>query len=330
MSVSITVENVSRSFGTTEALKDIDLHIGEGEFACLLGPSGCGKSTLLRLIAGLDKPGSGRILIAGNDATLIPSSKRNFGIVFQSYALFPNLTAFENVAYGLRNRKYSKRNIDDIVGMHFEMMKLSYAKFRYPAQLSGGEQQRVALARALVLKPDFLLLDEPLSALDAKVRAELRKEICHIQRSLGVTTIMVTHDQEEALTMAGTIIVMDKARVVQSGSPRDVYEKPASQFVADFIGSINYFNEGGATLAVRPENIDLSLEYSSGALRADLSDIEFRGAFLRVAANVDHVGRHGIFTVDIPYREAKRLGLKTGTSVYIRLPKGDLISVAAG
>jgi len=329
MSVSITVENVNRQFGTVEALKDINLHIGEGEFVCLLGPSGCGKSTLLRLVAGLDLPTDGRILIAGKDATFIPPSKRNFGIVFQSYALFPNLTAFENVAYGLRNKKIPRKNITDIVDRHFAMIKLSDAKSRYPAQLSGGEQQRVALARALVQSPDFLLLDEPLSALDAKVRAELRKEICRIQKELRVTTIMVTHDQEEALTMADRIIVMNRARIMQSGSPREVYEKPDNQFVADFIGSINFFSEDTAILAVRPENIDLSLEYDNSALRAELLDIEFRGSFLRVVAQVIHVNRHDIFMIDIPFREAKKLRLETGKIVYIQLPKDDLINVAA-
>jgi iron(III) transport system ATP-binding protein len=330
MSVSITVENVNRKFGAVEALQDINLHINEGEFVCLLGPSGCGKSTLLRLIAGLDLPTGGRIKLAGKDAAFIPPSKRNFGIVFQSYALFPNLTAFENVAYGLRNKKMSRKNITEIVDRHFDMIKLSYAKNRYPAQLSGGEQQRVALARALVQSPDFLLLDEPLSALDAKVRAELRKEICRIQKQLNVTTIMVTHDQEEALTMADRIIVMNKARIMQSGSPQEVYEQPVNQFVADFIGSINFINEDNKNLlAVRPENIYLSLEHDNSALRAELSDVEFRGAFLRVLAKVTHVNRHDILMIDIPFREAKSLGLETGKIVYIRLPEDDLISVAA-
>lgn len=329
MSVSITAENVKKKFKTVEALKDINLHIDKGEFVCLLGPSGCGKSTLLRLIAGLDAPTEGKILLDGNDATFIPPSMRNFGIVFQSYALFPNLTAFENVAYGLRNKKIHQKNINEIVDRHFAMIKLSDAKHRYPAQLSGGEQQRVALARALVQRPDFLLLDEPLSALDAKVRAELRREICRIQRELDITTIMVTHDQEEALTMADRIIVMNRARIMQSGSPQDIYEKPVNQFVADFVGSINFINRDLITLAVRPENIGLSLEHEKSSLKAVLSDIEFRGAFLRVIAEVSQVNRNDSFVIDVPLREAKRLGLEMGKNIYVRLPEDDLINVEA-
>ena len=329
MSVSITVENVNKKFKTVEALRDINLHINEGEFVCLLGPSGCGKSTLLRLIAGLDTPNGGKILLAGKDATFMSPSKRNFGIVFQSYALFPNLTAFENVAYGLRNKKISQKNINEIVDRHFDMIKLSDARERYPAQLSGGEQQRVALARALVQSPDFLLLDEPLSALDAKVRAELRREICRIQRELNMTTIMVTHDQEEALTMADRIIVMNKAMIMQSGIPQEIYEKPVNQFVADFVGSINFIDRDMDTMAVRPENIGLSLEYNKSALRAELSDIEFRGPFMRVIAKVDHVNRHESLMIDVPFREAKKLGLEMGKAVYVNLPEDELINVEA-
>ena len=329
LSVSITVENVNKKFKTVEALKNINLHINKGEFVCLLGPSGCGKSTLLRLIAGLDAPTDGKVFLNEEDATYILPSKRNFGIVFQSYALFPNLTAFENVAYGLRNKKIAKKTITDIVDKHFAMIRLSDAKNRYPAQLSGGEQQRVALARALVQSPDFLLLDEPLSALDAKVRAELRKEIRRIQRSLNITTIMVTHDQEEALTMADRIIVMNKARIMQSGAPQEIYERPANQFVADFVGSINFINREKATLAVRPENIGLSLEHDHSTFSAVLSDIEFRGSFLRVTARLNHAIWVEDLMIDVPLREAKRLGLVAGKNIYIRLPEDDLINVEA-
>jgi iron(III) transport system ATP-binding protein len=329
LSVSISIENINRKFGAVEALKDINLHIEKGEFVCLLGPSGCGKSTLLRLIAGLDMPTGGKILLDGEDATFVPPSKRNFGIVFQSYALFPNLNAFENVAYGLKNKKISSKNIMVTVDEIFKMIKLSDAKKRYPAQLSGGEQQRVALARALVQSPGFLLLDEPLSALDAKVRLELRKEICRIQRELNITTIMVTHDQEEALTMADRIVVMNKAQIMQSGTPQEIYDKPVNHFVADFVGSINFIKNESEILAVRPENISLSMEYDKSALRAELSDVEFRGSFLRVTANVNHVSRHDKLMIDIPFREAKNLGLETGKSVYVRLPEEGLINVEA-
>ena len=242
MSVSLKISDVSKVFEKNVALNHVNLQIQAGEFVCLLGPSGCGKSTLLRLIAGLDRPSDGRIYINDRDVTNLPPSRRNFGIMFQSYALFPNLSAYENVAYGLRNKKIKNKDIEERVGRLFEMIKLTNAKDRLPSQMSGGEQQRVALARALATEPDFLLLDEPLSALDAKVRISLRKEICSIQKELGLTTIMVTHDQDEALTMADRIIVMNKAVVMQEGTPEEIYEHPENPFVADFIGSINFID----------------------------------------------------------------------------------------
>ena len=232
MSVSLKISNVSKVFDKNVALNNVNLDIQAGEFICLLGPSGCGKSTLLRIIAGLEQPSEGKVYIGDRDVTNLPPSRRNFGIMFQSYALFPNLSAFENVAYGLRNKKMKTRDIEERVNRLFDMIKLSNAKNRLPSEMSGGEQQRVALARALATEPDFLLLDEPLSALDAKVRISLRKEICNIQKELKLTTIMVTHDQDEALTMADRIIVMNKAVVMQSGTPEEIYEKPENQFVA--------------------------------------------------------------------------------------------------
>ena len=215
MSVGLRVENIKKVYDKNIALNGVSLDIRPGEFVCLLGPSGCGKSSLLRIIAGLDRPDEGSVYINDRNVTRLPPQRRNFGIMFQSYALFPNLTAFENVAYGLRNKKIKTRDADERVNRLFEMIKLSNAKNKLPAQMSGGEQQRVALARALATEPDFLLLDEPLSALDAKVRLSLRKQICAIQREMGLTTIMVTHDQEEALTMADRIVVMNKAEVMQ-------------------------------------------------------------------------------------------------------------------
>ena len=195
MSVGLKVSNVSKVYDKNVALNNVSLEIQPGEFVCLLGPSGCGKSTLLRIIAGLDTPSEGAVYINNRNVTHLPPSRRNFGIMFQSYALFPNLTAFENVAYGLRNKKMKNKDITERVDRLFEMIRLTNAKNRLPAQMSGGEQQRVALARALATEPDFLLLDEPLSALDAKVRIELRRQICAIQKEMGLTTIMVTHDQ---------------------------------------------------------------------------------------------------------------------------------------
>ena len=328
MSVSISLKDISKKFGVNEVLKDINLDISEGEFVCLLGPSGCGKTTLLRLLAGLDPPTGGVITLSGKDATYMPAAKRNFGIVFQAYALFPNLSAFENVAYGLRNKRIPKKEVQETVERLFEMIKLSDAKERYPAQLSGGEQQRVALARALASSPDFLLLDEPLSALDAKVRLGLRREICHIQRELNVTTVMVTHDQEEALTMADRIVVMNKARIMQIGTPQDVYERPASRFVADFVGTINFISKDSSTMAVRPENVRLSLNNADGMLPARLSGVEFRGSFIRVVVNSPWISRDAAFMVDVPFKDAKRLDLRVGENVYLSLPDEAMINIA--
>ena len=222
----LRVRNLSKNFGDFTALKDISLDVYESEFVCFLGPSGCGKTTLLRAIAGLDIQTTGTIEQAGRDISALPPSERDFGIVFQSYALFPNLTVYKNVAYGLENRKMPKAEIAKRVAELLDLVGLSNQGAKYPAQLSGGEQQRVALARAMATSPGLLLLDEPLSALDAKVRVFLRKEIKDLQRRLGVTTIMVTHDQEEALTMADRIVVMDHGVIGQVGTPEEIYVRP--------------------------------------------------------------------------------------------------------
>ena len=289
MSVGLRVENIKKVYDKNIALNGVSLDIRPGEFVCLLGPSGCGKSSLLRIIAGLDRPDEGSVYINDRNVTRLPPQRRNFGIMFQSYALFPNLTAFENVAYGLRNKKIKTRDADERVNRLFEMIKLSNAKNKLPAQMSGGEQQRVALARALATEPDFLLLDEPLSALDAKVRLSLRKQICAIQREMGLTTIMVTHDQEEALTMADRIVVMNKAEVMQCGTPEEVYQTPESPFVADFIGSINFISkrkdhiyqadDDSGVFAIRPEKIHLRKQPEENSVRGVIEDIEFRGSF---------------------------------------------------
>ena len=335
MSVSLKIENVSKVYDKNIALNHVNLDVQAGEFVCLLGPSGCGKSTLLRLIAGLDTPTEGKIYIGDRDVTGLPPSRRNFGIMFQSYALFPNLTAYENVAYGLRNKKMRNSDIDTRVNRLFDMIKLSNAKNRLPSQMSGGEQQRVALARALATEPDFLLLDEPLSALDAKVRLTLRREICNIQRELNLTTIMVTHDQDEALTMADRIVVMNKAVIMQSGTPEQIYENPENPFVADFIGSINFINaeEGapyglvrGKTAAVRPEKIQISRTEQAGSLRGEIRDIEFRGFYNRVTVGLSHVV-HGDITlaVDVPFQTAKTMRFRTGENVWIVIPQDEVL-----
>ncbi len=337
MSVGLRVENIEKVYDKNIALNGVSLDIRPGEFVCLLGPSGCGKSSLLRIIAGLDRPDEGSVYINDRNVTRLPPQRRNFGIMFQSYALFPNLTAFENVAYGLRNKKIKTRDADERVNRLFEMIKLSNAKNKLPAQMSGGEQQRVALARALATEPDFLLLDEPLSALDAKVRLSLRKQICAIQREMGLTTIMVTHDQEEALTMADRIVVMNKAEVMQCGTPEEVYQTPENPFVADFIGSINFISkrkdhiyqadDDSGVFAIRPEKIHLRKQPEENSVRGVIEDIEFRGSFYRVSAVIRHVARRDTsICVDVPFMQAKKMKLTAGETVYLQWPEEEMLS----
>ena len=235
----LRLEGIRKEFGTFTALRDIRLDVQQGEFVCFLGPSGCGKTTLLRIIAGLEAQSAGSIHQSGRDISALPPAQRDYGIVFQSYALFPNLTIFDNVAYGLVNRRAGRAAVDARVNELLKLVGLPGAGAKYPAQLSGGEQQRIALARALAVSPGLLLLDEPLSALDAIVRVHLRHEIRALQQRLGVTTIMVTHDQEEALTMADRIVVMNHGVIEQVGTPLEIYREPATPFVADFVGKVN-------------------------------------------------------------------------------------------
>ncbi len=235
----LELNNISKSFGVFEALKDVSLQIGKGEFVCFLGPSGCGKTTLLRIIAGLEVQTAGEVHQGGRDISLLPPAGRDYGIVFQSYALFPNLSVADNVSYGLVNRKVPKVEVQKRVTELVKLVGLPGSEGKYPAQLSGGQQQRIALARALATKPGLLLLDEPLSALDALERVRLRGEIRALQQTLGVTTIMVTHDQEEALSVADRIVVMNHGVIEQVGTPMEIYREPASPFVADFVGKVN-------------------------------------------------------------------------------------------
>src|SRR5438477_1969397 len=238
----LRIRDLERRFGQFTALKDIDLDVVRSEFVCFLGPSGCGKTTLLRAIAGLDPQDEGLIEIAGRDVSRLPPAARDFGIVFQSYALFPNLTVAANVGYGLVNRRAGKAEMDARVAALLALVGMPEQGTKYPVQLSGGQQQRVALARALATSPGLLLLDEPLSALDARVRVRLRDEIKQLQRRLGVTTIMVTHDQEEALAMADRIVVMNHGVIEQVGTPSEIYRAPATPFVAEFVGTMNFLH----------------------------------------------------------------------------------------
>jgi putative spermidine/putrescine transport system ATP-binding protein len=241
------------------AVDGVTLDIAAGEFFSLLGPSGCGKTTSLRMIAGFELPDSGRVHVAGRDITDLPVHKRDMGMVFQSYALFPHRTVAENVAFGLRMRDVPKPDIERRVEAALALVALTGLEERKPGQLSGGQQQRVALARALVVEPPVLLCDEPLGALDRKLRQQMQFELKELQKRLGVTLVFVTHDQEEALAMSDRIAVMNHGRVEQVGAPTEIYERPRTRFVADFIGEINILDEGGRKRALRPEKIRLVL-----------------------------------------------------------------------
>jgi iron(III) transport system ATP-binding protein len=236
---ALEIAGVCKDFGAFHALENIELTVSRGEFVCFLGPSGCGKTTLLRIIAGLEVQNAGSILQSGRDVSALPPAMRDYGIVFQSYALFPNLSIFDNVAYGLVNRGKRRTEVKGRVTELLELVGLPGSERKFPGQLSGGQQQRVALARALATSPGLLLLDEPLSALDALERVRLRQEIRALQQRLGITTIMVTHDQEEALSMADRIVVMNKGRIEQVGTPLDIYREPKTPFVVDFVGKVN-------------------------------------------------------------------------------------------
>jgi ABC-type Fe3+/spermidine/putrescine transport system ATPase subunit len=257
-SAAIKLDEVTKSFdGKVLAVDGVTLDIAAGEFFSLLGPSGCGKTTSLRMIAGFELPDSGRVHVGGRDITDLPVHRRDMGMVFQSYALFPHRTVAENVAFGLRMRDVPKPEIAQRVKVALGQVALTGMEDRKPGQLSGGQQQRVALARALVVEPPVLLCDEPLGALDRKLRQQMQFELKELQKRLGVTLVFVTHDQEEALAMSDRIAVMNKGKVEQVGSPTEIYERPRTRFVADFIGEINILEGGARARALRPEKIRL-------------------------------------------------------------------------
>lgn len=263
---NIRLENLTKRFGDNTVVNDINMEIPNGTLVSILGPSGCGKTTLLRMIAGFEVPDGGNILFDKDIVTKIPANKRNIGMVFQSYALFPHMTVEENVAYGLQQRKMSKDQISERVKQVLETVHMSEFNKRKPKQLSGGQQQRVALARALAISPRLLLLDECLSALDKKLRVEMQTELRKILEESKVTTFFVTHDQEEAMTLSDFIIVMNKGKIEQMGTPLEVYEKPKNKFVASFLGKANFFiRDDGSTYAVRPEKIYLRIDESSNS-----------------------------------------------------------------
>jgi iron(III) transport system ATP-binding protein len=351
----LEIEHLTKRFGDFVALRDVSLQVGKGEFVCFLGPSGCGKTTLLRAIAGLDIQSEGRIVQDGRDISGLPPNERDYGIVFQSYALFPNLTISKNVAYGLQNRRLPRRQIESRVKELLSLVGLDDQAKKYPSQLSGGQQQRVALARALAPSPGLILLDEPLSALDAKVRLHLRHEIKQLQQELGVTTIMVTHDQEEALTMADRIVVMTHGVIEQVGTPEEIYRNPASTFVADFIGAMNFLpgevlEEGkvasagvvlncrtGAlaqgqkvTLALRPEEVSLvGVAEEGGENQLELKVLyhEFLGPVVRL-----HLGQgeqqNELLRLELPADLARAEAVRSGAPLRVHLPEAALRAFA--
>ncbi|WP_397538595.1 ABC transporter ATP-binding protein [Rummeliibacillus pycnus] len=334
----VTIDHVTKKYDNQVVLNDISLTLQKGEFATLLGQSGCGKSTLLRSIAGLEEVDVGNILVDQKNITNLSSRQREVGMVFQSYALFPNMTVFDNIAFGLKMKK--EKNIKSKVQNMIEMVDLTGKEGSYPHQLSGGQQQRVALARALVMEPKVLLLDEPLSALDAKIRKNLQKELRRIQRELNITTVFVTHDQEEAMTMSDKIFIMNKGNIVQSGAPSDIYVSPVNTFVARFIGNynvmnINDFNQlvcstelKGQDVAIRPEVLQLvpadrglPVQSENWKAKGMIKDISMTGNVLRYEVEVGG----SIFHVDSLHHQGGMLD--KGTSVQILIPKKDCIAL---
>jgi len=259
----IHLERVTKRFAETTAVDDLTMSIPRGGFFAMLGPSGCGKTTTLRMIGGFEDPTDGRVFLGGNDVTALPPYRRDVNTVFQSYALFPHLSVLDNVAYGLKQRRLGKTERHARAREVLDLVRLPTLGDRKPKQLSGGQQQRVALARALVMSPQVLLLDEPLGALDLKVRRELQIELKRIQESVGITFVYVTHDQEEALAMSDRVVVMHAGRIEQLGPPREIYDTPATRFMADFIGETNFIRRNGDTIAVRPEQLHVTTEHGA-------------------------------------------------------------------
>lgn len=365
MSTYLKIRDLWKLFGEFVALRDISLDVIDGEFLCFLGPSGCGKTTLLRAIAGLDIQTSGSVFQDGKDVSNLPAAERDFGIVFQSYALFPNLTVKENIAFGLENAGKNKKETSDRVAELLDLVDLPAQADKYPAQLSGGQQQRIALARAIATSPGLLLLDEPLSALDAKVRVHLRHEMKELQRKLSVTTVMVTHDQEEALSMADRIVVMNHGIIEQVGTPTEIYTTPASLFVADFIGETNKLpstisNKGKVTigqktllcntdgfnkddkviLAIRPEDV---VPHGEGArspgapdiiitpentFEVTIEEMEFLGSFWRTRLRDQGLGNLEL-VADFSINAVRRLNLATGGKLIVEIPPESIKAFSA-
>ena len=349
----LDINHLEKSFGAVHVVKDFNLAIDKGEFVSFLGPSGCGKTTVLRMVAGFETPSSGSIRIDGQDVTNLRPNQRNIGMVFQAYALFPNLTVAQNIGFGLRVAGKPRAEIDDRVADMLKLIGLPGLDERYPFQLSGGQQQRVALARALAAKPRVLLLDEPLSAIDAKIRVNLREEIRLIQRELGITTIFVTHDQEEALSMSDRVVVMHQGIADQVGTPFEIYNRPATRFVAQFVGTLNLIGasvidakagkikvgdvpvalnralpitaDGKVSLALRPETVSLGRhEGRNVVLSGRIAEVHFLGSVIRVRVQVggEFVSLDTFNRPDAPPPEV-------GSMVQISVSERDLLTLAA-
>lgn len=335
---SVSLRNVSKLYGTTvRALDDVSLDVMSGELVALLGSSGCGKTTLLRSVAGLERPTQGQILIDGRDVTAIPTRSRPIGMVFQSYALFPNMTVRQNIAFPLTTRQKAPRRLDQRVEELLDLVQLNEQGDRFPTQLSGGQQQRASLARALAASPEVLLLDEPLSALDALVRNQLREEIRRIQQTLKITTLFVTHDQSEAMAIADRVAVMSRGKIEQIASPLELYETPATRFSASFIGNRNALElpvqngrvqlgkaldvaapEAASARAIvffRPEDV----EFSNNGIGqpATVESKIFQGSLTRLHLVIEADGHVGRFYADLPSRQAAEVDLGSHVRVYI-------------
>ncbi|HTE81277.1 MAG TPA: ABC transporter ATP-binding protein [Reyranella sp.] len=328
--VAIDIKGVNLSYGATHVLKDIDLSIRPGELFAFLGPSGCGKTTLLRLIAGFAQAQTGQVLLDGQDVAALPPWKRDVGMVFQSYALWPHMTVAQNVAFGLEERRRPRAEVTAKVAKALELVGLSAYAQRRPSQLSGGQQQRVALARTIAIEPKVLLLDEPLSNLDARMRVSVRRDLRELQQRLGLTTIFVTHDQEEANTICDRIAVMEAGAIRQVGTPMELYERPANLFVASFLGSANILEEGagvtvpaGQRLVFRPQHASLS-PVAGAAMSGPVTHREFLGATVRYAVRIG--GRE--ILVDVPFQSGAELR-SIGESVGVALPAERMLYLPA-
>ena len=320
--MGIAVVDVSKHFNGFTALHDVSVAIPEGSLTALLGPSGSGKSTLLRVIAGLEEPDSGQVLIGDQDVTDTPARTRGVGMVFQHYAAFKHMTVYDNVAFGLAIRKRPRGEISKRVHELLELVQLEGLAKRYPSQLSGGQRQRMALARALAVEPSVLLLDEPFGALDARVRQELRAWLRRLHEEVHVTTIIVTHDQEEAMEVAGQIVVLNEGRVEQVGSPRELYEQPANEFVMSFVGPVNRLGD----TFVRPHDVDLLHEPHGGSSEAMVERVVHLGFEVRVEL-VREDGQH--LTAQLTQEQAEQLELERGQIVYVRPSRETTFSAAA-